>query len=275
MKWLVRGDCHGNFTWINNINKEFYSPEDTGIILLGDAGFNFFLNKSDEKIKRLVNEYGYKIYCVRGNHEQRPQLIPNMKCKYDYNVDGMIFIEDEYSNICYFRDFGIYTINNYKCAVIGGAYSVDKWYRLARGNFTEETNIPSKSGWFNDEQLTEDERFECENKMAGRTFDFVFSHTCPIIYQPTDLFLGFVNQSKVDNSMEIWMDKLRQNMNWSIWLFGHYHADRIEAPYVEQYFNDIEDLDTIWQRWDHYSLTGELDWWLNKSPNFLMGRDSY
>ena len=268
MKWLVRGDCHGSFTWINNIDKEFYPPEDTGIILLGDAGFNFFLNKTDEKIKRLVNEYGYKFYCVRGNHEQRPQLIPNMKCKYDYNVDGMVFVEDMYPNIRYFRDFGIYTINNYKCAVIGGAYSVDKWYRLARCNLTEETNIPSRSGWFNDEQLTEDEKFECENQLTGKIFDFVFTHTCPIIYQPTDLFLGSIDQSKVDNSMERWMDKMRQNMHWFIWLFGHYHRDRIEAPYVEQYFNDIEDLNVIWKRWSNYNVTGELDWWLDKSPNF-------
>ena len=68
------------------------------------------------------------------------------------------------------------------------------------------------------------------------------------------------------------MDKVFGKFDWTILCFGHYHCDRIERPYVEQFFNDIEDLQTVWNRWDNYSLTGELDWYLEKSPNFYMGR---
>ena len=263
-------DCHGNFTWIDNLDKGKYPPEETGIIILGDAGLNFYLNKSDEKMKTWINERGYYIYCVRGNHEQRPQLCPMIDEIWDKNVNGPVYQDRFHQHIRYFMDYGYYTINQYKCGVIGGAYSVDKWYRLARGNFTEETNIPKKTGWFPDEQLTKEEMDHCELKFYGRHFDFVFTHTCPISFQPTDLFLGFVDQSKVDNRMEVWLEEIQNKFDWTIWLFGHYHRDRIERPYVEQYFNDIEDLDTIWQRWDNYSLTGELDYWLVKSPNFYM-----
>lgn len=269
MKWLIRGDCHGAFTWLDKLTN--YPPEDTSIIILGDAGLNFYLNKTDEKMKKWINERGYRLYCVRGNHEQRPQLVPGMEELWDNDVGGPVYWQPEYPNIRYFMDYGYYTIDKYKVAVIGGAYSVDKWYRLERLGLTEETNIPKKTGWFPDEQLTKFEMDHCEMKLAARHFDFVFSHTCPISFQPVDLFLGFVEQSKVDNRMEVWMEELKDKFDWTIWCFGHYHADRIERPYVEQYFHDIEELDTIWNRWDNYSLTGELlEWWLVKSPNFYM-----
>ena len=72
--WLIRGDCHGNFTWIDK-QLASYKPEETAVIVLGDVGFNFYLNKRDARIKKEVNAKGYRIYCLRGNHEARPQDI--------------------------------------------------------------------------------------------------------------------------------------------------------------------------------------------------------
>lgn len=268
MTVLLRGDCHGNFTWLDKLN---YKPEETAIIILGDTGLNFWLNKTDQKIKKLIDNKGYYLYCIRGNHEQRPQFIQGMEKIYDDFVDGPVYWEPQYPHIRYFMDYGYYNINGYSCAVIGGAYSVDKWYRLGRFNMTEETNNPKKSGWFNDEQLTSGERQHAEIKLVGRYFDFVFTHTCPYSFQPTDLFLGFIDQKTVDNTMEKWMESLKDKISWGVWCFGHFHADRIERPYVEQYFNDIETLDTIYQRWNNYKQTGEIEWYLEKSPNFYMG----
>lgn len=269
--WLVRGDNHGSFVWMSQ-QLEGYKPETTAIIILGDVGLNFYLNKTDERTKREVEEKGYYLYCVRGNHECRPIRLPNICMTFDENVNGIVYYEPEYPHIRYFRDYDIYTINGYRCLVIGGAYSVDKWYRLSRFNMTEATNVAKKSGWFNDECLSQLEMADCDKMIENshnNTFDFVFTHTCPKKYQPTDLFLGFVDQSTVDTSMEDWMDIIAEKIvvNFA-WLFGHYHADRIERPHVEQYYNDIELLDNIANRWKHYDDTGELDWYLIKSPNF-------
>lgn len=268
MNFLVRGDTHGRFTWIDQLGN--YIPQETSIIILGDAGFNFYLNKSDNKLKHWVNQRGYTIYCLRGNHEARPRDISGMIVWYDNIIKGNVYIQLEYPNIRYLMDYGIYQFDKYKCLCIGGAYSVDKYYRLARFGYTDETNIPTRSGWFNDEQLTSYEMFQYESRIQGKQVDFVFTHTCPLSFQPTDLFLGFVDQSKVDSSMEKWMESIKNSFEWNIWCFGHYHADRIERPHVEQYFNDIEELDVIYERWKRYDETGELDWWLNKSPNFYM-----
>ncbi len=273
--WLIRGDTHGGTNWITEQLKD-YQPEQTAIIILGDAGFNFFLNKRDQQIKEYVEQFGYYIYAVRGNHEMRPEHLPSLIHEYDKNVEGWVIYEPDYPHIRYFDEYAspIYTINGYRCLVLNGAYSVDKWYRLNRAGMTEETNNPKRTGWFADECLTKEEMEEIEHYIdnsGNYTFDFVFSHTCPKKYQPTDLFLSFIDQSTVDESMELWMDKLSEKIVVNIaWLYGHYHKDRIEKPHVEQYFNDIENLDIIAERWKKYDETNELDWWLEKSPNFYM-----
>lgn len=271
-KFYVTGDCHGVFTRFKN-PPEFNTQKTIGIIALGDFGVNFFLNKTDDKKKKElgINYPNYTFYCVRGNHEARPQHLHSIEYIFDDNVGGWVMYEPEYPYIRYFKDYGIYTINGYKCLVIGGAYSVDKWYRLARWNFTEGTNVAAKSGWFNDEQLSEQEMKNCEKLINDdNEFDFVFTHTCPIQFQPTDLFLGFIDQSKVDATMEKWLDKVYSMIKVKYaWCFGHYHADRLERPHVEQYFNDIEELDLIARRWKEYDKGLELDWCLVKSPFFF------
>ena len=274
--FLVRGDLHGDVDkLINQLVTNNYERETTAVIILGDFGINFWLNKTDQKKKEFIEAQKYYIYAVRGNHEMRPQHLENIETIWDDEVGGNVYVEPQYPHIRYFMDYGVYTINNYKCAVVGGAYSVDKWWRLERAGMTEETNDPKKTGWFADECLTSEEMADAEKIFAehGPYFDFLFCHTCPIIFQPTDLFLGAVDQSKVDKGMEVWLDKIYKQFIFGVTLFGHYHADRIEAPFVEQYFNDIEELNVIKDRWDKYTKTGQLDWWLHKSPSFYMNKE--
>jgi hypothetical protein len=35
---------------------------------------------------------------------------------------------------------------------------------------------------------------------------------------------------------------------------------------VEQFYTEVEDLESIEARWKKYDETGELDWWLPLSP---------
>ena len=138
-KFYITGDTHGTpilgrlreaGQTFKNLNHSF---EETALIILGDAGLNYFLDERDRHLKQEVEERGIYIYCVRGNHEVRPQDIPTMKLVYDDSVGNGIYMEDSYPHIRYFVDGGQYTIENYSVLVIGGAYSVDKYYRLATG----------------------------------------------------------------------------------------------------------------------------------------------
>ena len=255
-------DTHGqNYIRVHNIlQNNKVNPEESAIIILGDAGFNHWGNKSDNKNKKLTSKLNCYIYCVRGNHDERPENLSSSIKIYDENVNGNIYYEEEFPLIRYFIDGEIYEINNHKILVLGGAYSVDKNFRL-------KNHLP----WFPQEQLSKDKMEDINLKIINNTVDFVFSHTCPYSWRPTDLFLSHIDQSSVDTTMEKWLEQLKECFNWGVWCFGHYHDDRIERPYVEQYFQDYENLENIWQRWQKYKETGYLDYWLKKSPNFYMG----
>lgn len=279
---IFSGDTHGGVATISRIgniqrNMPEYKPEETMVVILGDAGLNFWLNNTDKKYKKLLNSMGYHIYCVRGNHEQRPSLVKNMILVDDENVNNSVWMEEAFPNIRYFVDGNIYNLLGYSALVVGGAYSVDKWYRLARAGYARdeaETADPKKCGWFKDECLTIAEMDAIMKNVQGKSVDFILSHTCPISWEPTDLFLGGIDQSTVNKSMEVWLDELKDNVKWKYYLFGHYHADRIERPYVEQFYQEYEDVESIIARWEKYDKTGELDWWLPKARDFYMGIES-
>ena len=253
--WIITGDTHGDMSRFSRLSVE--DPNATAVIILGDAGCNYYKNKKDDRTKQALLDTNMTFYLVRGNHEDRPENITGMISVYDEEVQGEVFMEEAFPAIKYLKDGCIYVINGHKTLVIGGAYSVDKWYRLGMGY-----------QWFPQEQLTTDEMAMIETNIKGQHFDFVLSHTCPISWEPVDLFLRGIDQSSVDKSMEQWLDSLKDKIDWTVWLFGHYHADRLERPGVEMFYREIEDMDTIWNRW---TSGKELDWWLDKSPNFDEG----
>ena len=261
MEYLITGDKHSNFAYLLEDLLTFYgdrNPEELGIIILGDAGLNFYLNKTDEKKKAMLNNRGYKFYLVRGNHEARPEDLPNTKKVFDEEVKNGIYLEEEYPNIRYLIDGETYYFDKYKCLILGGGYSVDKEYRLLN-------HYP----WFPNEQLDQKEMYEILGKVKGEHYDFILSHTCPISFESQDLFLPMIDQSKVDKSMENFLEEIEKEVWYYQWLFGHYHDDRLVQPGVEMFYHRIDNLDNIWDRWVHYDATGELPEGYACDPRFF------
>lgn len=179
-----------------------------------------------------------------------------MILEYDENVLGETYYQPEYPHIRYFKDFGKYQLGSYSVAVIGGAYSVDKYYRLMQD-----------WQWFENEQLSDIEKQECLDLLAGKYYDFVFTHTCPFSWRPKDLFLGSIDQYTVDTSTEVFLETLKNQIQFGTWLFGHYHNDRLERPRVEMFFNDIENLNDIYLRWNDRE-NQKVPWYLDKGPDY-------
>lgn len=261
MNFYITGDTHRDFSRFYNKN---FTKEDA-IIILGDAGINYCLNINDNYLKKsLMNKCQAYFYCVRGNHEERPENIPTMTKLHDPIVKGVVYYEKAYPRIRYFIDGNTYFIDNKKTLVIGGAYSIDKEYRLKRNN-----GKIKGSGWFPQEQLSKSEQEKILSAVKGKEFELVLTHTCPLSVEPYDLFLNGIDQSSVDKSMEVFLEEINQNIKWGIWAFGHFHADRVERPQVEQYFTDIEPLDALWERWFCDIIESNINFYmLDKSPNY-------
>lgn len=214
----ITGDTHREFSRLENFN---YQKKDI-LIILGDAGINYFLNHFDDVVKERLNKLGLIFFCINGNHEERAE---NIKTYKEINFfDGIAYAEDKYPNLIFAKSSEVYTIEGMKVLVIGGAYSIDKNMRLVY-------DYP----WFKSEQLTKEEMNKIYEKVNNKHFDIVLSHTCPYKYIPREMFLPFVDQSKVDNSMELFLDKIEENISYDKWYCGHYHTekeiDKIEFMY--------------------------------------------
>lgn len=225
-KFYFIGDIHGDWRPVRNLNMrikerdgEGLTDEDT-VVLLGDAGLNFFLNHQDDEFKKKLSEFNCTFFVIRGNHDARPSKFVNESNQWGviFAYGGPMIIEWKYPNILYAADApAVYMLDNLKTFVIPGAYSVDKYYRLQNG-WT----------WFDDEQLDENEM------MIGHAiareyedFDLILSHTCPIHFEPTDLFIEGLDQSMVDKRMERYLQKLENKIGYDVWLWGHYHKFRV------------------------------------------------
>ena len=54
----------------------------------------------------------------------------------------------------------------------------------------------------------------------------VLSHTTPFKYEPVEVFMSWVDQSKVDKSTETWLDSIEGRLTYSHWYAGHYHTEK-------------------------------------------------
>ena len=225
------GDIHGNPTAITLFAEHFELVETDVLVILGDVGANYYGNRRDRICKDALSQIKPSILCIHGNHERRPATINTYKQK-EWN-GGVVWFEDEYPNLLFARDGEIFNLGGISHLVIGGAYSVDKYYRLATRNL-----------WFPDEQPSPEIKNYVEKQICGHDFDIVLSHTCPFKYEPWEAFLPMIDQSSVDDSTERWLDEIEKKANYKAWLCGHWHIDK-RIDKMRFLFHDIITLEMI------------------------------
>ena len=207
------GDIHGSHFELAAFCRRFKLTEEDTVILLGDVGANYYGGKRDQELKYALNKLKPTILCIHGNHEMRPSSIPTYLTK-EWN-GGLVWYEEKYPNLLFAKDGEIFTLEGLRHFVIGGAYSVDKYYRLSR-NY----------GWWPDEQPSEEIKAYATKQLAIHKVDIILSHTCPYKYEPTEVFLPFIDQSTVDDSTERWLDKIEDAIDYKAWFCGHWHVDK-------------------------------------------------
>ena len=243
---FITGDTHGNFERIEDFCRIFETQKQDVMIILGDAGVNYFLDKRDRKLKRKLEQLPITFMLVRGNHEARPGCGWDKEdSDYDYLIDcpeyaGRFMFEQEFPSILYMMDGETYTFTvrnrQLHALVVGGAYSIDKDYRI------EQYDLGNHNyRWYKDEQLNEEEKTKILAATKNEKFDIVFTHTCPSSYVPTETFLPFTNQSTVDRSMEEFLEKVKQQIEFERWYCGHWHIDK-NVDKMSFMFNSVAQL---------------------------------
>ncbi len=210
----ITGDVHGNFTAVEQFCAAANTTKEDILIILGDAGINYFGTERDRSLKTHLAALPVTMFCLHGNHEQRPESIGYGEAFWH---GGAVFMEPKFPNLLFAKDGEIYTLAGKRCIAIGGAYSVDKKYRIARN-----------MGWWPDEQPSGAIKARVEQTLCDVDWciDTVLSHTCPLKYEPREVFIGGIDQSTVDKSTEEWLDGIEDRLDYRQWYCGHFHTDK-------------------------------------------------
>lgn len=227
------GDIHGQPYGIQRFCETVKLGAKDTLVILGDVGANYYGNERDALTKSVLANLKPTILCIHGNHEIRPANISTYQLM-EWN-GGLVWREPQYPNLLFAKDGEIYQIGKLRYLVIGGAYSVDKFYRLHKGY-----------GWWEDEQPSDEIKAYVEQQIATKEFDIILSHTCPYKYEPREMFLSMVDQSTVDDSTEKWLDKIEDSTKYMAWFCGHWHTNkRIDRMHF--LYNSFESVDNIWK----------------------------
>lgn len=247
MAVYITGDLHRDFNRLKSFCYKNRTTLNDWIVCLGDVGVNFFGDKSDEIVKKKLTKLPINLFCIRGNHEIRPEHVKGYEsvsvqaasgsatisgvARWDARYPNQFFACDGFSYQVMLEDGKIFN-----ALVVGGAYSIDKYYRLENG-----------WPWFEDEQLSVEEQTMILDLVTTtiqnphERYDVVLSHSCPSRFVPTELFLKGVDQSRVDNKTEAFLDRLYELFpkdEKPHWYFGHFHGNKYEDGYTMLY-NDI------------------------------------
>lgn len=216
----LTGDTHGAFRRLEGFCERFNTTKDDILIILGDAGFNFDGYYYDAKKKARVQALPITVFCIHGNHEMRPETLEYYR-ETKWHA-GTVFVEDEFPDIFFAKDGEVYDFltsdgSTKKAIAIGGAYSVDKQYRIL-----------NNWGWWADEQPSKEIKKRVEQVLAERDWniDIVLSHTVPEKYMPVENFISGVEQSSVDRTTEKWLEKIEAKLSYDKWYAGHFHCEK-------------------------------------------------
>lgn len=232
---LVTGDKHGDFLDIFLVVENFNLSKKDTIIILGDAGINFYLNHYDRKLKERLSKLPITLFMIHGNHECRPQNIDSyIKKKY---WGAQVLYEEKYPNLLFAIDGNLYNIPNAfggtsKTLVIGGAYSIDWRLRLEKGWH-----------WFEDEQPSDKIKRRVEATLINNNWkvDTILSHTVPISMEPRDTFKYHIPENEIDKTTEMWLQFISDNTEYKHWYSGHYHINRLNGK-LKILYDSFEEL---------------------------------
>lgn len=230
---FVTGDVHGEMQDLVYRAKCAKVTENDLIIILGDCGFEIssYFEEGGKISQRDVSRQIWTrdnipamIFCVQGNHETPFNEMHGNRI----SLLGGNAIE---SNGIYFALNGEeYIINDKKFLVLGGAYSVDKFYRLRNG-------YP----WWEREQPTNKEREEVLLKVKGKEYDYILSHTCPYSFRPVDAFLSGLSQTDIDTSQEEFLQNVYNSISFNKWYCGHWHIEK-EIDKIRFMYQEIKEI---------------------------------
>lgn len=88
----LTGDTHGDFDRIIHFCEKMQTTRDDVMIILGDAGFNYYGGWRDEHQKKRMAKQPITLLAIHGNHEIRPETLSGYREQAWRG--GTVYVED-------------------------------------------------------------------------------------------------------------------------------------------------------------------------------------
>lgn len=113
---VLTGDTHSRFDHIEDFCAEYDTTTEDIMIILGDAGINYWLDERDEELKDRLSRLPITLFCIHGNHEERPEDVTG----YDMTEwwGGQVWVQKEYPNLLFAEDGDIYDFDGKKAIAL-------------------------------------------------------------------------------------------------------------------------------------------------------------
>ncbi len=214
----ITGDTHGNidFFKVKQYFENKYVTDEEYLIILGDAGIVW------SETECYIRDYSYlrlNVLFIDGNHENFELL--NKFPIVDYNGAKCHRLDDSVYHILRGE---IINLNGLSFLCMGGATSIDKFYR--------EEGI----SWWKEENISDlDIQNALDNlKKYDYKIDYVLTHCAPNKY--VEKMFGYKTDSNTEK-----LSKLEYYCTFNNWYFGHYHQDKTYKRF-RCFYNDILEI---------------------------------
>lgn len=205
----VTGDTHADidisklstskFPQQKNLTKNDY------LIVCGDFGLVWDGSRREMYWQDWLTDKNFTTLWVDGNHE-------NYDILYEFPLTDKFGgkVREIAPDIFHLDRGQVLTIDGKKIFVMGGARSHDKMYRTEHISWWKE-EMPSNE---------EMERAVCALEANNWTVDYVLTHCAPRSVQ------SMIADWYENDPLVSFLERVRSDLNFKKWYFGHYHIDR-------------------------------------------------
>lgn len=218
---FVAGDTHGASSYgcekLNTTEwpeQKNLSPDDI-LVILGDFGFIWEIVESKEE-KYWLNwllDKKCTVCFIDGNHENFDKI--NSFPVSIWNGGRVHIIKSKGDKHIYHLMRGeVFTIENKKIFVMGGAESTDKERRITNISWWPE-EVPNNSEWYH---------ADINLNSHNNEVDYILTHTAPKSIIENMGLIGY-DRERLNDPTATAFDELMKTVKFKQWHFGHFHQD--------------------------------------------------
>ena len=244
MALYITGDIHGDPKPRFNPALSKLTKEDI-VLVCGDFGLPWWSKTygkhwADKKRLDWLEKQPYTTVFIDGNHENFDLL---NKLPIQEWCGGRVHVVR--ANVFHLMRGEVFDILGLKVLAFGGAYSVDRKYRVL--------NI----SWWREEIYSAEDLSNLKQNLAkvGHTVDLVITHTAPIKFlQPKTKEIG-IEWSFFQDDVAKMLSEIEPQITYKKWYFGHFHLDwEDKEQRCRGIYTEIDEIDVINMQVSHQFL---------------------